>query len=79
MPKEVGMGSKPVKPNLTDTAWEVGIELCEGVLVEVTTRDTGDEDGAGLSRRGMLFTDKILLTDSDKMGHLAFDEVPNPD
>jgi len=27
----------------------------------------------------MVFADEVLLTDSDKMGHFAFDEVPNPD
>lgn len=49
------------------------------MLVQVTTRDTGDEDGTGLSRRGMFFADKVLLTDNDEMGHFAFDEIPNPD
>jgi hypothetical protein len=49
------------------------------MLVQVTTRDTSDEDRAGLSRGGVVFTDKVLLADSNEMGHFAFDEVPNPD
>ena len=48
------------------------------MLVQVTTRDASDEDSAGLSRGGVVFTDKILLTDKNEMGHFAFDEVPNP-
>ena len=79
MTKRARVGNEPVKPNLTNTAWEVGIELPESVLVQVTTRDTSDEDSAGLGRRGMLLADKIQLTDSDEMGHFAFDEIPNPD
>ena len=49
------------------------------MLVQVAARDTSDEDGTGLSRRGMVFADKVLLTDSDEMGHFAPDEIPDPD
>lgn len=49
------------------------------MLVEVTTWDTGDKDSAGLSGRGVIFTDQILLTEYNEMSHFAFDEVPNPD
>ena len=49
------------------------------MLIQVATGDTSDEDGAGLSRRGMLLADKILLADGNEMNHLAFDEVPDPD
>jgi len=48
------------------------------MLVQVTTRNTGDEDSASLGGRGMVFADKVLLTDSDEMGHFASDEVPDP-
>ena len=70
--------NKPVEPNFANSAWEVCVKLCERILVQVTARDTSDEDRAGLSRGGVLFTDKILLTDGNEMGHFAFDEVPNP-
>jgi hypothetical protein len=49
------------------------------MLVQVTTRDTSDEDSAGLSRRRMVMADKVLLTEDNEMGHFAFDEVPDPD
>ena len=49
------------------------------MLVQVTTRDASDEDRTGLSRRRMVFADKVLLTDGDEKGHFAFDEIPNPD
>lgn len=48
------------------------------MLVEVATRDTGDEDSAGLSRCGVVFTDQILLTECNEKSHFAFDEVPDP-
>ena len=57
----------------------MGVKLRDSVLVQVTARDTSDEDSAGLSRRGMVFADKILLADGNEMDHLAFDEVPDPD
>ena len=49
------------------------------MLIQVTTRHSSDEDSAGLSRGGMVLANEVLLTDSDKMGHLEFDEVPDPD
>ena len=49
------------------------------MLVQVTTRDASDEDGAGLSRRRVVFADEVLLTDGNEMGHFAFDEIPDPD
>jgi len=70
--------NKPVEPNFANSAWEVGVKLCERMFVQVTTRDTSDEDRAGLSRGGVLFADEVLLADSDEMGHFAFDKVPNP-
>ena len=69
----------PVQPNLTNPAWEVGIKFYERMLVQVTTRNTSDKDSAGLSRRGVVFTDKVLLTERNEVGHFAFNEVPDPD
>lgn len=56
----------------------MGIELRESVLVQIATGHSSDEDGAGLSRGSMVFADEVLLTDSNEMGHFAFDEVPDP-
>ena len=49
------------------------------MFIQVTTMYSGDKDSAGLSRGGMVLVDEVLLTDGDEMGHLEFDEVPDPD
>ena len=49
------------------------------MLVQITTGYSSDEDGAGLSRGGMVFAGEVLLTNGNEMGHFEFDEVPNPD
>lgn len=68
----------PVQPDFAHTTRQMGVHFGDGALCEITTRDTGDQDGASLSTGRVLFANEVFLTFCDEDAHLAPDVVPDP-
>lgn len=68
-----------IQPNFLHTSGEMGKQLGNCGLVEEFAGNTSDEDSIGLGGRGMNGVHQVTLAKSDKVAHLIFDVVEDPE